>query len=71
MYWRVLSRVFLAFSWSAGFGTFLQAPALDSYWLEDFSNVKSNFFMVMEGFGYLQNNDGSGSTTLLQILVFG
>jgi hypothetical protein len=30
---------FLASYWSAGFETFLQAPTLASYWLEDFPVV--------------------------------
>jgi hypothetical protein len=34
----VLSPGFLAFYWSAGFGTFLQVSALASHWLEDCTN---------------------------------
>jgi hypothetical protein len=33
-----LSPGFLAFYWSAGFGTFLQVSALASHWLEDCAN---------------------------------
>jgi hypothetical protein len=29
---------FLAFYWSAGFGTFLQVSALASHWLKDYAN---------------------------------
>jgi hypothetical protein len=32
----VICKLFLSSYWSAGFGTFLQAPALLSNWLEDF-----------------------------------
>jgi hypothetical protein len=35
---RGLSPGFLAFNWSAGFGTFLQVSALASHWLEDCAN---------------------------------
>ncbi len=35
----VLSSFFLAFYWSPGVGTFLQAPALASHWLEDFADI--------------------------------
>ena len=34
-----LVRGFLAFNWSAGFGTFLQVSALASNWLEDCANI--------------------------------
>jgi hypothetical protein len=33
------SNIFLAFYWSAGLGTCLQALALASYWLDDFTDV--------------------------------
>jgi hypothetical protein len=36
--WLVFSQGFLAYYWSAGFGTFLQISALASHWLEDCAN---------------------------------
>jgi hypothetical protein len=35
---RPAGAFFLASYWSAGFGTFLQAPALAYHWLGDFSD---------------------------------
>jgi hypothetical protein len=33
------SNIYLASYWSAGLGTYLQALALASYWLDDFTDV--------------------------------